>query len=246
MRPIEKLKAGDTVRFLNSQGQEVTHIIEPDYPVYGEAKMPLTGNIGRYCSYCEGLREVDALDVEHLAAKSQGGSETAWNNFLLCCKVCNSVKGSTVIDDKYHWPHLNNTFLSFIYCEDGRIKVNPDIPKQSKVKAENLLNLLHLQRFPGTDDNPTPKDFRWKRRYEAWNKAMRCRDNYTNGRITEDDVISYAKDIGHWSIWFTVFTGNDTILKRLISDFPGTCASCFDATNHYAPIYRNPGSEDPV
>lgn len=66
------------------------------------------------------------------------------------------------------------------------------------------------------------------------------------GAITEDDVITNAKLIGRWSVWFTVFKGIDCILRRLISDFPGTCASCFDENNHYEPVERNPGCIDPI
>ena len=69
---------------------------------------------------------------------------------------------------------------------------------------------------------------------------------YLGGNIDEDDIISRAKDKGHWSVWFTVFTGIDAVLLRLITAFPGTSEDCFDANNHYAPIERNAGCEDPV
>ena len=151
-----------------------------------------------------------------------------------------------MINDNYHLPHLNNTFLSFIYDETGRVKVNDSIPELSKVRARNLLNMTGLQRFPKTGNPPTKKDFRWKSRFEAWNKASRCKKQFLDGSITEDDIISNAKYTGQWSIWFTVFKGIDSVRARLISDFPGTCVSCFDANNHYEPIERNPGSPDPV
>lgn len=247
MRPIVKAKPSEIVTYTDSQGKQIKHTIQTEYPIYGNAKLPLIGNIGRYCSYCENHREVDALDIEHLAAKSRGGSETAWENFLLCCKICNSVKGTTVIDKNYHWPHLNNTFLSFIYDETGRVKVNPNLPELSRTKAQNLLDLVHLGRHKDNlQDLPSTKDYRWLRRYEAWNKACRQKELYINQKIDEEDVINSAKDNGHWSVWFTVFKGIDAILKRLITDFPGTCASCFDENNHYRPLERNPGCDDPI
>ena len=246
MRPVEKKKPGDIVHYIDSNNQEVEHTIQAEYPDYGDAKFPLASNIGQYCSYCEGDEKIHSLEVEHMAAKSKGGSLTEWNNFLLCCKICNTTKGVEVINDDYHWPHLNNTFYSFIYDETGRVKVNDSIPALSQVRAKNLLNLAKLQRYPGTDDLPTPKDFRWRYRFEAWNKASRCKEQFLEGSITEDDIISNAKYTGQWSIWFTVFKGIDSVRARLISDFPGTCASCFDANNHYEPIERNPGSPDPV
>ena len=246
MRPVEKKKPGDIVRYTDSKDQEVEHIIQAEYPNYGDAKIPLAGNIGQYCSYCEGYEKIHSLEVEHMAAKSKGGSRTAWNNFLLCCKICNTVKGVEVTNDDFHWPHLNNTFYSFVYDETGRVKVNDSIPALSQVRAQNLLDLTGLQRFPNTGNPPTQKDFRWKCRYEAWNRATRCKEQFLDGSITEDDIISNAKYTGQWSIWFTVFKGVDSVRARLISDFPGTCASCFDANNHYEPIERNPGSPDPI
>ena len=246
MRPVEKKKPGDIVCYTDSNNQEVEHTIQAEYPDYGDAKFPLASNIGQYCSYCEGDEKIHSLEVEHMAAKSKGGSSTAWNNFLLCCKICNTTKGVEVINDDYHWPHLNNTFLSFIYDETGRINVNDNMSELSKVRAQNLLDLAKLQRYPGIDNQPSPKDFRWKYRYEAWNRALRCKKQFLDGYIAEDDIISNVKSIGQWSVWFTVFKGIDSVRARLISDFPGTCASCFDANNHYEPIERNPGSPDPV
>ena len=246
MRPVEKKKQGDIVRYTDSNNQEIEHTIQENYPEYGDAKFPLASNIGQYCSYCEGDEKIHSLEVEHMAAKSKGGSLTEWNNFLLCCKICNTTKGVEVINDDYHWPHLNNTFLSFIYDETGRVNVNDNMSELSKVRAQNLLNLAKLQRYPETDNQPSPKDFRWQYRYEAWRLATDWKLKFLDRLITEDDIISRVKDKGQWSIWFTVFKGIDSVRARLISDFPGTCASCFDANNHYEPIERNPGSPDPI
>lgn len=246
MRPIEKKEPGDEVCYTDSNNQKIKHIIQEHYSDYGEAKFPLVANMGQYCSYCEGYEKIPSLDVEHLSAKSKGGAPTEWKNFLLCCKICNSNKGTKEVDADYHWPHLNNTFYSFIYDETGRISVNNNIPESSRKKAQNLLDVVKLQRYPGSDNPPSPKDYRWQYRYEAWNKASRYKELLLKGSITEDDVLSYVQRTGQWSIWFTVFKGIDSVRCRLISDFPGTCASCFDKNNHYEPIERNQGCSDPV
>lgn len=244
MRPIVKKQPNESVQYTDSRGNVVEHVIQDNYDDYGDAKLPLVGNIGRYCTYCECLREIDALEVEHRVARHNGGSETAWDNFLLCCKVCNSVKSTQDVGEDFHWPHLNNTFLDFIYEEDGRVKINPELPELSKGKAQNLYNLVRLGR---DNADATAKDFRWQRRYETWRKAVKARKSYEEGKWDVDDVIGRAKDTGHWSIWFTVFAGVDAILSRLISDFSGTCQSCFDQNNHYKPIPRNPyNQDDPV
>lgn len=244
MRPIEKKQPGDIVQYKDSHGNVVEHIVQTNYDKYGDAKLPLVGNLERYCSYCEGLREVDALEIEHRVAINNGGSETEWNNFLLCCKLCNTVKSTKNVGNDFHWPHLNNTFLDFIYDETGRVMVNPELQGYTATRAKNLYNLVCLGR---NDVDATPKDFRWQRRYETWNKAADAKVKYENGKWDEDDVMSRAKDTGYWSVWFTVFAGIDTILSRLVSDFAGTCKSCFDATNHYKPIPRNPSNTvDPI
>jgi hypothetical protein len=93
----------------------------------------------------------------------------------------------------------------------------------------------------------TNVDFRWKKRMETWNTAKRFRESYTAGKLDEYDIIEIAKNTGCWSIWFTAFAGYDEIRKLLISEFSGTCSSCFDSENHYEPIPRNPfNADDPI
>ena len=246
MRPIDKAKSGESIVYTDSQGRIIHKVIEDNYSPYIKAKIPLIGNVGNYCSYCEGANHPSNLSIEHLASKGKGGSETSWDNFLLSCTICNSVKGAKVLDKNYHWPHLNNTFLSFIYDYTGRVRVNPNIPEISKEKAHNLLDLIKLQRYPNTEEKPSEMDYRWQRRYEIWNKAVRLKKYFIEDKITVDDIIEEVKYRGYWSVWFTVFEGIDIVLEHLISDIPGTCANCFDKNNHYSPVQRNPGCDDPI
>jgi len=244
MRPIAKIQPGETVQYKDSRGIIIEHIVQREYVDYRIAKMPLVGCFDRYCVYCEGIQEVDALEVDHCIARHNGGSKTAWGNYLLCCKLCNTVKSAKEVDDNCHFPNHHNTFMDFVYDETGRVFVNPKLPEKSKIKAQNLYNLLRLGR---DDADATPRDFRWQRRYESWNKAIDAKTKYEEGKWSEDDVIGKAKDTGHWSIWFTVFAGVDKILSRLILDFAGTCQSCFDPDNHYQPVPRNPQNiDDPI
>lgn len=246
MRPVEKLYHPESVSYLDSNNQVIIHQIQTHYNHYREAKAPLVANIGQTCSYCEDAPAMAVLEVEHMYPKGKGGDLTAWDNFLLCCKECNTLKGSTIPGKSYHWPHINNTFLDYLYDETGRIKINPKIPPKSQTNAQNLLDLLKLQNYP-TINKPSECDFRWKQRYETWKTASIQLKSYKAKAIDIEEVITVAKTSRNWSIWFTVFSEEDEVLHRLITDFPGTCSSCFDATNHYAPIYRNPGNaEDPV
>ena len=62
----------------------VEDTIRQDYPQYKTAKMPLIGNLGNYCSYCEAYHLPADLAVEHIIPKKprygNPGSETAWDS----------------------------------------------------------------------------------------------------------------------------------------------------------------------
>jgi hypothetical protein len=244
MRPIVKKQPGETVTYEDSRGNIVNHTIQATYNDYRDAKLPLAGNFGYYCSYCDRSFDGVALEVEHMKAVENGGPKTDWNNFLLSCKLCNTVKSTKLAGSNTHWPHLNNTFMDFIYEEDGRVKLNPQLSGLSKDGAQNLYDLVKLGRYR---KDATSMDFRWKKRVETWNTAKRFRDRYLAGKLDEYDIIEIAKITGCWSIWFTAFDGYDEVRKLLISEFAGTCSSCFDANNHYQPIPRNPlNTNDPI
>lgn len=69
MRPVRKKKPGETVSYRNSRNELVEETVRERYSPYGKAKMPLLGNLGWYCSYCEGYRMPDELSVEHVEPK---------------------------------------------------------------------------------------------------------------------------------------------------------------------------------
>ena len=240
MRPVEKKKPGEEIKCLTSLGETKTVVIRHEYDPYRDAVEPLSANIGLFCSYCEEYRAISDLAVEHISPKGEGGDRCSWSNFLLACSICNSGKGHTKYDaTDTHFPHLDNTFLDFIYDETGRVKVNPGLPDDMKRKAENLFNLVKLGRHPGCEDKPTARDYRWHHRFETWEVASRKLDQYNNGIINIDDIVELAHLYGNWSVWFTVFKGKDEVRKALIEKTPGTCKNCFDPENHYEPVPRN-------
>ena len=103
MRPVEKKNVGETVSYVNSCNQIVTETIQENYSPYNKAKMPLLGNLGWYCSYCEGTRFPNELAVEHIEPKGANGEKTVWENFLVSCGICNSIKGYPEIhEEDYH------------------------------------------------------------------------------------------------------------------------------------------------
>ncbi len=247
MRPVNKLQPGDSVILEDGS----THVILDQYIPYQDAKDPLCANIGKYCSYCENpVCNIRGLDVEHVLPKDPALKYThlqyKWDNFLIACPTCNGAdnKGIKVAQTTdCHYPHINNTFLSLKYNKGGVVVVNDKLTGLSLKKAQALMDLVRLDKTPVTSN---PKDKRWLYRSQQWDLAERFRDRYQAKRIDLDCLIDAIKAFGYWSIWFTVFDGIDEVRQRLISDFPGTAAQCFDPGNHYNPIERNPGEPDPV
>lgn len=247
MRPIDKFPVGHSI--ILDDGTK--HIIQEEYRPYQEAKDLLCANFGQYCVYCEApITYSRDLAVEHILPKDDnlGYShlQYKWDNFLLACSTCNGAgnKWNNVAKpEDCHYPHLNNTFLSLKYDRGGVVIVNPDLKGKSELKARRLLNLVKLDKTPATS---SPQDKRWEYRKRHWDIAEKYRARYEAGKLNLDCLVDYIKATGCWSIWFTVFEGHDEVRRRLIEDFPGTSAACFDAENHYSPIERNPGLEDPV
>lgn len=241
MRPINKKHPGEEVEYLTSNNNRVTHIIQTEYDPYGDAKDPLAANIGHYCSYCEEYRALGDLHIEHIQSVNKGGDKKKWNNFLLSCNICNSCKLNKPIDiNETHFPHVDNTFLDFIYEESGRIKINPFLDKEEYKKAETLYNLVKLGRGPLDKELASERDYRWSHRFETWTIANRQLELYALGKIEISDIITNAKTRGNWSIWFTIFGKHNEVRKALIENIPGTSADCFDKDNNYEPITRNP------
>jgi hypothetical protein len=111
---------------------------------YALAAGPLETNMGRFCSYCEGFYAT-GLGVEHILPKAPFPAfYLAWENFLLACPSCNSLKGEqpapgnpifnpappdqigyfNTTKASYSWPQWNplafrEQQLQFEYFENG-------------------------------------------------------------------------------------------------------------------------------
>ena len=230
------------VQVRHADGSTTIETILQRYKDYRDAKPLLTAHLGEYCSYCENDIDEMNLSVEHIEpkelTKTTGDDyyEHDWDNYLVACTMCNSQKSNChYLPADLHLPQRDNTFLCFVYLPGGVVIVNPNLVGESKRRAQNLMNLVKLGNFP---PKCSAKDKRWQYRMQVWQTATEDLTDYKSGKITVDRVITDAKSNGFWSVWFTIFKGEDDVLKRLISDFEGTCASCFDANNHYKPIAR--------
>lgn len=249
MRPVDKWIPGK-VELPNGTNIDIPKTFDD----YKKAKPFLVLNIGCICSYCEKkYAEKRDIEVEHVQPKKYKDNnghyiyahlEKEWSNFLLSCATCNGADNKdtkNVVLKECHLPHLNNTFLSLNYDMGGVVTVNPALTGLSKQHAENLLNLVGLNK--GSVDSRNG-DTRWKTRYQQWNLATKYLSKYQSGKSDVDTIIDLVKGYGCWSIWFTVFKGYDEVRKALIDEFPGTAKNCFDPHNHYEPVPRNPMNED--
>lgn len=204
-----------------------------NYAKYDDALDDLVGRIGHYCSYCE-RRLPASLAVEHKAPKNlYPHRELEWDNFLLGCTNCNSVKlNKDVDDDALLWPDRDNTQRAFVYEQGGFVTITRGLRADTRSRAENLMALVGLNRHPAIGrPRPAPKDRRWLQREEAWATAEKCRTNYEAlGRSPAalELVMDVAKGFGFFSVWLTVFAPYREARLRLIQTFTGTAIQCFD------------------
>lgn len=213
------------------------------YRAYGDAIGDLEERLGIYCSYCE-RRLPTSLAVEHVVPKSlEPALETSWDNFLLGCTNCNSVKLAQPTNQRdFLWPDLDNTLAAFTYSEGGFVDVTTTLTPGLRRKAAKLMNLVGLDRHRATNrPRPAARDKRWQQRIDVWNAAVLARTRLAelgDAPAAQDLVLEAAVGYGFFSVWMTVFAGHAGIRQRLIERFVGTAVDCFDAA--YA-LQRRPG-----
>lgn len=204
-----------------------------EYRPYGAALDDLAEQLGLYCSYCE--QPINhAPEIEHVQPKSlEPRLEYSWENFLLGCKSCNSVKGNTPVNpEAVAFPDMDNTFRALEFHTDGRITVSPGSDNATRSLMEALVQLVKLHRHPGAThqrDRPTPRDRRVHLRLDAWDTANYALQQYQQNpdiAVLIADKLAPAK--GFFSIWMTVFADHPSMLRRFVAAFPGTDESCFD------------------
>jgi 5-methylcytosine-specific restriction endonuclease McrA len=69
--------------------------LESQVELYRDANPYLKTGLGLYCDYCEQVLS-EMIAVEHVVPKAPFPlTSLCWQNFLLCCRACNSKKGDT-------------------------------------------------------------------------------------------------------------------------------------------------------
>lgn len=228
MRPVER-----GPRPLNPDGSPKI------YSSYGSSRRDLIDRMGQFCAYCN-QKLPASLAVEHVQPKAlEPHLELEWENFVLGCTNCNSIKSDKPVNlSDFLWPDVHNTHLAFVYTEDGKVEINPDLPDPVKVKAKSLLDLVGLQRYP---NNATASDRRWLNRRETFINAnvglFLFKEAAAKGAAVEFEKVLalWASDNGFFSIWMKIFDSYPSVKKEIISVFTGT-ADCFD--EDYNPVIR--------
>jgi uncharacterized protein (TIGR02646 family) len=173
---------------------------------YQQARGPLIGRMGQYCSYCE-MPLGASLAVEHVQPKDLNpGLELVWDNFLLACTNCNSIKGvkAGVLTD-YFWPDSDNTARAFTYSQGGVVSVGTGLDAAQQGIAQNTVRLTGLDRRPPLDGEAS--DRRWDNRRTAWDLANRALANLqkADSLHMRDQIVDTAISKGFFSVWMTVF-----------------------------------------
>lgn len=207
---------------------------------WSDAKTDLQKEIGSFCSFCEREGYRSSLHVEHILPKGLAKYDYLkyrWDNFLLGCINCNSIKGNKDFDPAgVYLPHVNNIFFVIEILEGGSMRVRNDLAEDEKSRTLCFVDLVGLDRDPS---HPlySEKDDRWEARLDVWNTAGNFLKDYSEGEIRLARVIEMALATGYWSVWMQVFRSFPEVKGELIKQFAGTATSCFD--EHFNPVPRN-------
>ncbi len=209
-----------------------------DFNPYRTAFRHLLSRLGTYCSYCE-RRIVSGLHVEHIQPKDGAHAHRdlvgRWDNFLLACTNCNSTKKDKRVDlADVLLPDRDNTFVAFVYAEDGSAAPADGLGNTIRDKAEATLALTGLEKRPSItlDEKDRPLAIeRMSQRMQAWLVAEEAKydvDSNDGNDAVRRAAVRTAKGYGFFSVWMTVFKDDVDMRNRLIDAFEGTRASgCF-------------------
>ncbi|TCW65020.1 MULTISPECIES: HNH endonuclease [Burkholderia] len=190
------------------------------YLTYQSYKADLLSRYGSYCAYCE--KKDGDLDVEHVEPKSKSGKITDWDNLLLACPTCNRDFKKAFNPDRkgYVFPDHNESYKVFHYRSNGTVGA-------VTAAAVATRKLCGLNR-PGAMSNRT----------DAFERAKDMRNEVRAGTRMPADVIPWARAMGHWSVWMTVFRSEAAVIALLLdpANFPGIRTAFLHPVN--PPIVR--------
>lgn len=209
-----------------------------DYARWSDARDDLIDVLGNYCSYCESPPFMP--DIEHKDPKSNLKYEhlaLVWDNFLLACGYCNSLKGTKDTGARQVlFPDDKNTAWAFHYLPGGFIRVNPSLGLAEQTAAQDTRDwLLELNRRVDTNGN---RDLRWQRRTDVWREAMQSRENLSqcDAPAMRRQIITAALGWGCFSVWMTVFEDDPEMRRALIAAFATVRPACYAADTTIVPL----------
>jgi hypothetical protein len=202
------------------------------YAHWGDARDDLADAVGNYCSYCESPPFL--ADVEHKEPKADpkySHRALEWDNFLLACGYCNSLKRAK--DTRARpvlFPDEKNTAWAFVYLPNGVIQVNPNLkdPSEHTAATDTRDWLLELNRPIDTKGN---RDLRWQRRVDVWREAQSAKQNLADCNMPAmyKQIVSAALGWGCFSVWMAAFEGDQDMRRMLVEAFATVRSSCYDA-----------------
>jgi hypothetical protein len=198
-----------------------------EYNPYGNAKTDLINEIGAYCSYCEKKINRSSLIIEHVFGKKVENNngdliydnlKFRWDNFLLACCNCNSVKGKKDVRlINPFLPHINNLVHFIAIINGGSIRIKNDVDGNNLTRTKAYIDLVGLDREPSHPQYSNGDD-RWENRLEAKDLAERYFVKYksTPKQTDIETIITLAVSRGFFSIWYYQFLGFDEVVEALI------------------------------
>ncbi|NLR63025.1 HNH endonuclease [Chitinophaga varians] len=230
-----------------------------EYTPWGKAKKVLISEIGSFCSFCEKYNSRSALHVEHIYGKKCINAagvliydtlKHRWDNFLLACVNCNSVKGNKDIAlTNPYMPHINNLIHYITINTGGLIQIKAGLSATDTNGIRGFINLTGIDRVPGHSDY-SDKDDRWDTRLKVYDIVKRQYQKYTAANPTTDleNIIQLARTNGFFSIWYYQFITYSEVINVLINGimingtlirpFPGIHLASFDPTNNFITLPR--------
>jgi hypothetical protein len=222
---------------------------------WGDAKPNLIIELGSHCSFCEKSGTRSAFHVEHIHGKGclnatgikiYDAMKYRWDNFLIACVNCNSVKGDKdVVLHAPFLPHTNNLLHYIKVLKGGLIRIRLGITGNDLIRTQAFIDLIGLDRVPGHPQFSS-KDDRWDERLEAYDIAERYHRKYTSLPPETDieTIVTLAKSTGFFSAWYEIFKGQNSVIDALINGytpaggvlinaFPATHQASFDSTANY-------------
>lgn len=105
-----------------------------------------------------------------------------------------------------------------------------------------------------TDERPNIVDLRSRERKLAATTVNSTRNIYNlasaiNPNLAAEHVVHVASRTGFFSLWYEEFINEPLVMEKLTDNaiIKGTATNCFDPTNGYKPIHRNPANAaDPI